>query len=398
MKRGFGISVAVLAAILAAAWLGRPSAPPPTPARPATPAPAPASPPTPPPVAAAPAWVLWYGEDARIYRRPSSPAYQELYHALHQSIETDRQPLEALLRDYVSQALEPSLAALPPRLEPYLAGELGLGASAGRLGKALEVAATLEIETLDEEARPEALRHKLAAVLAGDFLRVVWEADAHPRALRAGAERALGLAREDLLQNCERYDRAFRWFVLYTPGTVEILEGERDWTPDPFWQPANATFLPLCLGLRQARAGAGPAVEAVLTASRTLLETRVRELFQRIPALLPVEAALAIGETRNRHAAALEGLGLAAHWSRPPARLSAYLTSPWTLGQALWAGLDDRATREALPAGLNAAMEETGERLRQDLYELGREFVEAELERMHLGLAARSEGPWSTTP
>jgi hypothetical protein len=343
------------------------------------------------------AWVVWYGADDRIYRRAASADYQELYFALHQSLSDDRDRLNALAWGYFKTELEPVLAELRPRLKPWLDDALGLGESFSRFGLALQNASEiLQQKPVDlaENALVATLKKSLADGLVQKFRLEVLGAGATQRALRAAAERALSLLRHDLLQNCDRYDRAFRWFVLNTPGTVESLEDESAWYPDPSWQPTTATFLSLCEGLRHAPAGVGIVAEDQLTQSFAAFEVKIFEL-----ALAHMEntaqSALQVAREQADYVTDLEDFGVTAPWAGPPAWFAAYITSPWRIGRTVWRGLGGSAVRAALTTDLAAAADHFGETLQRHLYQTGLDYLEAELERMTLGLAARSEGGWS---
>lgn len=193
-------------------------------------------------------WVVWYGDDTAVYRlRVNSVAYEDLYATLRQSLAQDQMRLESIAGGHISAMLAPIFAGLPARIEPFLDDLFSVTNSASLLGKALGFAieAVKESNHAPEQITAQAqetTRTHLADEVVIGFRDAVLLPGFTLRALRGASGRAFSLLRQDLLENCDRYDRAFRNFVLSTAGTVESREGELGWRPDPSWQQGNATF------------------------------------------------------------------------------------------------------------------------------------------------------------
>jgi hypothetical protein len=367
-------------------------APPPVPV--VTRVPPPAPPPAPAPLPPEFAWVVWYGPDGQVYRRPTTDAYRELYGSLQQSLADDQVRLQVLSRTYLRREAEPVLAALAPRLGPFFGDQSGLAAGIGRLNRAIG-SADAAVEDGPGPARDGVIRTALLDHLLEAFDVQVLGGGATRQQLRAAAGQVLDLLRSDMLQLCDRYDRAFRWFILHTPGSVWVLaDAAQDWRPAQGWRAAGEAIPSLCQSLRLAPAGAGPGTEQALDTALDTLTATARGTF---PAYLrrTAQAAAGLARRTDRFAGALQELGLPAGLTRPPARAGAYLASAWNLLGVVREGLGDEQARAELTITLDTALGAVRDTVRLQLHQTLDDYVVAELERMALGLDARSRGAWS---
>jgi hypothetical protein len=385
--------------VVLVAWIGQslliPSpAPPPAPEDRRVPAPV-ALLDLPPPLRPESAWVTWYGPDGRIYRRPITDAYRELYAALQRSLAEDRLRLQLLSRRYLQREVEPVLSALGPRLEPFLERMASLTAGLDRLRQAVGSVPPGSADFASSAAREQALQAALTEALVDAFDSRVLGGGAARRQLRTATGRALELLRSDLLQLCDRYDRAFRWFILHTPGSVWVLTEPDSWRPAQGWRAVEEAIPSLCQGLRLAPAGAGPAVEQALDMTLDTLTVAVRTTFQP-PVRRTAQAAAELARQAQGYAERLRGLGWSADLAWSSALVGAYLTSAWTVLRTAWDGLGGDLAQTELAIDLGIALAAVPDTVRLRLHEILDDYVAAELERMALGLDARSRGAWSS--
>lgn len=342
-------------------------------------------------------WVVWYGDDAAVYRlRVNAAAYGDLYAILRKSLAQDQMRLESIAGGHLYAELAPVFAELSPRLGPFLDDLFDVSSSASLLGRALDIAIetvraanpTLPAGQAADQAR-EQTRARLADEVVGRFRNAVLLPGFTLRALRGASGRAFVMLRQDLLEDCDRYDRAFRGFVLTTPGTVETREGDIGWRPDPSWQQGNATFLSLCQDLRRTDAGQlsdAPVIEA-FAAAEEVVQAQALELVRPM-ADAAVEVALSTQGIADT-------LGLSSAWTRPLATGMGYISSAWTLVRRIFDQLGGAQGRERFMVGLQATLDGLQTDGLQRLHTVYRGFIAAEMERIGLNLAARSEGVWS---
>ena len=345
-------------------------------------------------------WIVWYGDDAAVYRlRVSATVYGDLYATLRKSLAEDQVRLESLAGGHLSAELAPVFAELPPRLEPFLDDLFDLSTSVSLLGRALSIAidagqradpiATTEQVT---EQVGEQTRARLAEEVVTRFRNAVLLPGLTFRALRGASGRAFRMLRQDLLEDCNRYDRAFRDFILTTPGTVETREGGAGWRPDPSWQQGNATFLSLCQDLR--RTDAGQLSDSSVTESFAAAEDTVRA--QALELVRPMaDTAIEVALSTANITTALSTFGLPKSWAKVLATGLGYLLSPWTLTNRILDQLGGTEGRDRFMVGLQATLDGLQTDTLQRLHSVYRGFIAAEVERIGLNLTARSEGAWS---
>ncbi|KOR28869.1 hypothetical protein TI03_03700 [Achromatium sp. WMS1] len=183
--------------------------------------------------------VVWYGDDTAVYRlRVNSVAYEDLYATLRHSLAQDQMRLESIAGGHISATLTPIFKNLPERIAPFLDKLFSISNSASLIGQALGFA--IEAAKTSNKASKhlitqvrETTRTKLADQVVKEFRDNVLLPGFTMRGLRSASGRALALLRQDLLENCDRYDRAFKNFVLTAHGTVESREEGLGWRPDP---------------------------------------------------------------------------------------------------------------------------------------------------------------------
>jgi hypothetical protein len=236
-----------------------------------------------------------------------------------------------------------------------------------------------------------AVQSSLADNLVSGFRSSVLVSSTTLKPLRGAASRAYALLFKDLIYNCDRYDQAFRDFVLTSHGTVEILEDGRQWRADPSWQQHTATFLSLCAGLRHADAGhlADSFVEDAVNLAAGLHGTTMAQLKPM------AEAALEVATHRAAFTQSLDRLGLPQGWAGPLATGMGYAASCDTLIDQVYRRISEPGPRQAFSQLLQQAVEQFQEQARQHLRLAYRTFIEGELERIGINLAARNEGAWS---
>jgi hypothetical protein len=338
-------------------------------------------------------WVVWYGDDGRVYRlEVKSAALKELYAALHHSMNQDTGRLGTISDDYLNAALDVPFRELAPRVDPFLDDLFGVRSAANLLSQALAVAGPAADRGAGAEQLLSDAKAKLSAAVAERFRDDVLRPAASVRTVRLAAARAFALLHDDLLQDCDRYDRAFEGFVLMTPGTVEVREGDAGWRPDPSWQQSNATFMSLCEGLREA--DAGPPPDTTLAGAFAAAEANVAT---QAAALVQPVASTAVGVVLRKRAVVrvLGKVGLPSLVARPLAAVVSYVLSAWSLLHQVLGGLDGGRERQLFAVGLRSALKGLDVDGRQGLGKAYRDFLSLELGRMRLALSARGEGAWS---
>ncbi len=330
-------------------------------------------------------WLAWYATDIRVFRlQVPRPTYERFDAALRKAMAQDEERLLAIADGFLETEIEPVLATVPDQLDPFLERLFSLGNGAAMLQKALESAAT-------PTATLASVQTRLAGEVVKNFQHSLVTADATLSALRGAAARTFAWLRQDLLYNCDRYDRAFREFVLSSPGTVETLERKTNWRPDPSWQQSTATFLSLCEGLRR--------IDVGHLADTYLQETLVAAARVQSPAMEQVRpmAETAIGvEARTASIRASWGeLGLSRDWAQPLASGMSYVASSGSLLARLHQWWSQTKTRQVFTALLRAVLEQLRQDVRQRLHLAYHGFIEGEMGRIGLNLAVRSQGAWS---
>ncbi|KOR30788.1 hypothetical protein TI04_04095 [Achromatium sp. WMS2] len=344
------------------------------------------------------AWLVWYGDDTVVYRlRVNTLAYDDLYASLRQSISQDQMRMESIAGSHLMAMLSPVFAELPPRLEPFLDNLFNISSSASFLSQALSVA-NAAVANSDQLAEDKAIqaRERARLSLANDVVVRFRDSVLLPgftlRALRAASNRAFLMVHQDLLENCDRYDRAFRDFVLKTTGTVESRDGDMGWRPDPSWQQSNATFLSLCPELRNpnvSQLADTPLIEA-FTSVEDVVRAQALELVRPL-----TETSVNIALRTDSIANGINSLWIPHSLADPVAVGISSVTSVWTLTSQALNQLGGAAGRERFNTGLKATLDGLQTDSLQRLHSLYRSFIATEVERIGLNLAARSEGVWS---
>jgi hypothetical protein len=347
-------------------------------------------------------WVVWYGDDAALYRlRVSTAAYADLYAALRKALAQDQVRLESVAGGHLYAELTPIFAELPPRLGAFLESLFDLSNSSSLVGEALDAAteairatdASTTTEVQNAENAREQTRIHLADEVVTRFRDSVLLPGFTLRALRAASGRAFALLRQDLLEDCNRYDQAFRGFVLSAPGTVETRDGDAGWRADPSWQQGNATFLSLCQDLRRTDAGqlSDASVMGAFAAAEEAVHAQALELVRPM-------AGTAVDVALSTHGIATtlgNTFGLASGVARPIASGISRVSSAWTLVSRTFDRLGGAQSRERFSVGLQATLDALKTDGLQRLHSAYRSFIAAELEHIGLNLSARSEGVWS---
>jgi hypothetical protein len=350
-------------------------------------------------------WVVWYGDDTAVYRlRVNSVAYEDLYATLRQSLAQDQMRLESIAGGHISAMLAPIFAGLPSRLEPFLDDLFSVTNSASLMSKAVGLAMDAVIDAAKiANKTPEQItvqagettRIRLADQVVTGFRDAVLLPGFTLRALRGAGSKAFLLLRQDLLENCDRYDRAFRSFVLNTPGTVESREGELGWRPDPSWQQGNATFLSLCPELRRPsteQMSDTPLIEA-FAAAEEIVQAQALELVRPL-----TDTAVDVAIRSNATATSLNWYGLPSGLANFIGTGMNSLGATWTIVEKMFDKLGGTQGRERFAAGLLATLKGLETDSIQRMHSGYRTFVTTEIERIGLNLAARSEGVWSHHP
>jgi hypothetical protein len=339
-------------------------------------------------------WVVWYGNDGRVYRQQvDGNAYAELKHSLRQVREEDLQRLKGLASDYLRIDLQPFFADLAERRDTFLITLFDFGTSSALLGTALTAAEKVRGLESGEESLAQ-IRESAAKEVVNRFRAQLIAPEATLRTLRAATGRSLTLLKQDLLQDCDRYDRAFRGFVLESTTTMETLDATAGWQVDIAWRPEVATFRSLCTGLRHIEPGIYLA-ESSLAEAFAKAEPSVYN--EALDLVLPIaKTALEVDRYAEKTSASLGAWGLfPKDWMHPPATLVSYLAHPRVLARRVGERLNVRRKRPHLRITLQKTLEELQLDLIERLKRTCDEFIVAELDRIELGLAARGEGVWS---
>jgi|GEM_PF-6655998 len=343
-------------------------------------------------------WVVWYGEDGRVHRqRVDADAYVELQHSLRQVREEDLHRLTALATEYLRIDLQPVFDDLATRRESFLVTLFDFGTSSSLLGTALTAAEKVqkpEQKPEDEKTPLDMVREATAEEVVDRFRAQLIVPEATLRGVRATAGRSLALLRQDLLQDCDRYDRAFRGFVLESTTTMETLDAGAGWQVDIAWRPETATFRSLCAGLRHTDPGIYLAESLILEAFKNA-ETPLRS--EALDLVRPIaESALELAKYSEDTTISFSKWGLSRSWAHPPALLVTYLSNMRILARRVGERLDVRRWRPRFRVTLQKILEKFQIDLTDRLKRTCDEFIIAELDRIELGLAARGEGVWST--
>lgn len=367
----------------------RPAPPPPLPAVPPPAAPLDLPPPVMTQVAEpmdTPLWVVWYDDGARVYRlQVERPAHNILYQTLQQALIEDQERLNLIAEKLLRRTMEEGFAALPEQVPAFAETLSGWSMGAGLLYLGLDVAARPDVtaEEVDEQ---------LADQVAVQFRRGVLVADSTVHALRGASKQILEQLRRDLLLHCDRYDRAFQHFVLMAQGTVENLDGEAGWQPDSSWQHSTATFRSLCTGLRQVNAShsSDPVLRQVFAQAEARVRQQARHWVRPVADTARTVRARVVGMAQF-----WERQGLTPGLAKPMASALGYTASAGTLVAQLYTGLDVPAAPKIMADSMNQVLDALREATHQQLQQLYRDFITAELERVQIGLAARGTGAWS---
>ncbi|CAK0739669.1 conserved hypothetical protein [Gammaproteobacteria bacterium] len=343
-------------------------------------------------------WVVWYGEDGRVHRQQvDAEAYTELQRSLRQVREEDLQRLIGLAAGYLRVDLQPVFTELSARGESFLVTLFDFGTSSALLGAALTAAEKVRNPESGAEKEKEPLdsvREATAEEVVSRFRAQLLVPETTLRALRAAAGRSLALLRQDLLQDCDRYDRAFRGFVLESTTTMETLDATAGWQVDIAWRPETATFRSLCVGLRHTDPGVYLAESMLLetfTKADPPLRTEALELVRPI-----AETALELNKYSEDTTDSFSKWGLSRSWAHPPALLVSYVAHTKILARRVGERMNVRYKRPHLRETLRGILEQLQTDLTDRLKRTCNEFITAELGRVELGLAARGEGVWST--
>lgn len=364
-------------------------------------------------------WLVWYGDDTAVYRlRVNTIAYSDLYTALRKSIEQDQVRMESIAGSHLSAELSPVFAELLPRIEPFLENLFAVSSSTFLVAKAIEITneATRSALPLLENKRPQLEEHArslLATEVVKRFQQQVLVPGFTMRALRGASGRAFMMVRQDLLENCDRYDRAFRSFVLKTPGTVESRDGvvsptdevgedggnggashkrNIDWHADSSWQQGNATFWSLCPELR--RPNTGQLSDVPLREAFAAAEDTVRaQALELVRPLIDTAVGVALHTVYTSNLLATYGVPTVL--ANPLATGIGSLTHARTLLGKILEQLGGKDSSARLGNGLRITMDGLRTDSIQRLHSVYRTFIAAEMERISLNLAARSEGEWS---
>lgn len=341
-------------------------------------------------------WVVWYGNDNRIYRQQvDTNAYLELRQSLRQARAEDLQRLKDLAADYLRVDLQPVFADLTERREGFLISIFDFGTSSSLLGTALSAAEEAK-DLQDEEEIIGQVRETTAKEMVARFRSQLIAPQTMLRALRGAAGRSLILLKQDLLQNCDRYDRAFRGLVLASTNTMETLDPTTGWRVDIAWRPETATFRSLCAGLRQVDPGIYVVESSLLNAFSNAEPSMYSEALELV---LPIaKTAVDLNRYTESMTDSLSAWWLPKRWMQLPVTLVSYIAHTRILARRVGERLNVRRSRPRLRFTLQGALEELQANLTKRLKQTCDEFIIAELERVELGLAARGEGVWSTPP
>jgi cellobiose-specific phosphotransferase system component IIB len=343
-----------------------------------------------------PHWVVWYGDDGRIYRqRVDVNAYMELRQSLRQARAEDLQRLKDLAVDYLRVDLQPVFTDLSARREGFLISVFDFGTSSSLLGTALSAAEKAK-NLQDEEEIIGQVREATAKEMVARFRAQLIAPQTMLRALRSAAGRSLILLKQDLLQNCDRYDRAFRGLVLESTNTMETLDAATGWRVDIAWRPETATFRSLCAGLRQVDPGIYVVESSLLEAFSNSEPSMYSEALELV---LPIaKTAIDLSKYTESMTDSLNTWWLPKSWTHVPATFVSYIAHTRILARRVGERLNVRRSRPRLRLTLQSALEGLQADLTERLRHTCDEFIIAELERVELGLAARGEGVWSTPP
>lgn len=330
-------------------------------------------------------WLVWYATDIRVYRlQVPRPTYESFDTVLRKAMAQDEERLLAIADGFLETEIEPVLATVPDQLNPFLERLFSLGNGAVMLHKALESAGT-------PAATLASVQTQLAGEVVKSFQHSLVTADTTLAALRGAAARTFAWLRQDLLYNCDRYDRAFREFVLTSPGTVETMERKTNWRPDPSWQQSTATFLSLCEGLRRIDVGhlADTYLQETLVAATRVQASAMEQVRPLAETAMGVEARTAAIR------ASWGELGLSMDWAQPLASGLSYAASSGSLLARLHQWWSRTQTRQAFATLLQAVLEQLRQDVRQRLHLAYHGFIEGEMRRIGVNLAVRSQGVWS---
>jgi len=343
-------------------------------------------------------WVVWYGDDTAVYRlQVDAIKYKDLYSTLRQTLVQDQIRLESIASSHISATLAPIFARLPSRITPFLDNLFSITNNAiliqVAIGFALEAVQKHTSENITQVR--ETTRILLANKIVKEFRESVLLPGFTLRALRSASSRSFALLRQDLLENCDRYDRAFRNFVLNASGTVESREEKLGWKPDPSWQQGNATFLSLCPELRRPNIGQisdTPLIEA-FAAIEKMIHAQALELVRPL-----ADAAVDIAIQSNNTTNTLITYGLPSGISRFLGSTLNSIAFTWTIVKKAFDNLGGSQSRKRFASGILASLNGLKTDSVQRLHSVYRTFISAKIERIGLNLAARSEGVWSRNP
>lgn len=338
-------------------------------------------------------WLVWYGNDNRVHRQQvNANDYLELRNSLNQVRTEDRERLIKLADEYLKVDLRTVFVELDARRESFLMSLFDFGASSSLLGTALTAAETA-LSLKNDERALEQVREITAKELVSRFRSQLIAPRGMLRTLRSAAGRSLNLLKQDLLQNCDRYDRAFRGFVLESNTTMETLDDSNGWQIDISWRPETATFRSLCAGLRQIDPGIF-LVESALMESFSNAEPVIYN--EALELVLPiVKTALELKAHTADTVNSLGSWGIPEILASPPATIISYISYTKPLARRIGERLDVRHKRPMFRIILQKTLDTLQADLMARLKRTCDEFITTELDRIELGLAARGEGVWS---
>ncbi len=355
-------------------------------------------------------WVVWYGDDARIHRQQvDAEQYRVLRHALQEAQTEDHQRLMDLATGYLRVDLQPTFTDLATRQETFLNNVFFLEprlfssshppyGQARAVATAMVTAGYLATEKTQKSDSPESVLQSVQTAIVEDlvtrFRTQVLDPESTVRALRTAANRSLSLVRQNLLQDCDRYDRAFRGFVLESTTTMETLDAKAGWQVDIAWRPETATFRSLCVGLRYT----DPDVYLVQPALLELFQRAEKPLRDEAFPLFPSLAKhiLGVKQYTDETTSSLGKFGLSDTWAHPPVAFVNYLNNVTPLIRHTRVIMDPRRLQPRLRELLRTTAEQLQANIMDTLKPVFDRFITSGLEDIDLGLAARSEGAWST--
>ena len=334
--------------------------------------------------------VVWATAGGELLRTemPAS-VHDEFVAALRAAQSQDRDRLAHLAEQRLRQDAESQIADTTARIPAFLDEIAGMQGQFAAISGGFSALGTADGDTA------ASLSEKAAALLGERYVELYRQRVLRPElslpALRAIAGRVAASVLGDLIRSCDRYDQAFRSFLVANATKVEVFNQDGRWVGAE-WKPAEATFRSLCQTLRAARTDEATFDEAVM---RTIGDPAmaVHDIAREIAG--PASDVVGgMSASYQKAFSVLSGYGLPQPVAKVPAVLWSYgVCSPALVSHLLRGPVQAPDFRKRIEAALTDATRAGMLEVLRGLDGNLMTFVDGELGGIASGVSARVERP-----